>query len=444
VRRVTPHGLIDDEKLGVPDRLIILNPPTAEWARTKFLPFSLKILKPRIELPSSIAISGRSVGQPLHLGHSVRQEDRKGRHFALQLGMEFSGSRKPMSLTDSPVSFTAAKIAEHLRGEVVGDGSTRLTGFAPANTAKVGDLTFAEKRTYFAAAEQSAASAILVSGEFESANKVLIRVPNARIAMARVLPLFFPLEKPGQGIHPSAIIDPSARVHQTAYVGPYCVIKAGAKIGERSVLMGGNHIGRDCEIGDDACFYQNVVLYAESRIGHRVTIHAGSVIGSDGYGYVLDEGRHRKLLQTGNVIIHDDVEIGANTTIDRATFGSTIVGQGTKIDNLVQIAHNVVIGQNCLIMAQVGIAGSARLGNYCVITGQVGIHDHSKIGNQAMVGAQAGVLRDIPDGGKVWGTPAFPEKEILRQIVAVTQLPELIRRVRELEKQLGQLSTPNT
>ena len=349
-----------------------------------------------------------------------------------------------MSLTHSPVSFTAAQIAEHVRGKVIGDDSVQLTGFAQADSAKVGDLTFAEKPPYFATAEQSAATAILISNDFSSAKKVLIRVPDARIAMARVLPLFFPPEQPAQGIHPTAVIDPGAQIDPTAHIGPYCIVRAGAKIGARSVLLGGNHVGCDCQIGDDVSLYQNVVVYAKSQIGHRVTIHAGSVIGADGFGYVLDEGRHRKMLQVGNVIIHDDVEIGANTTIDRAALGSTIIGQGTKIDNLVQIAHNVVVGRNCIIMAQVGVAGSVHFGDYCVIAGQVGITGHAKLGNQAMVGAQAGVLRDIPDGAKVWGSPAFPEKERKRQIIAVTQLPELMRRVRELEKQVGQLSAPNT
>ncbi len=314
-----------------------------------------------------------------------------------------------------PISFTAAQIADQLHGEVIGDGSVRLTGFAPADNAKAGDLTFAEKPAYFGAAEQSAATAVLVSDPFESSKKVLIRVPNARVAMARVLPLFYPAESRAPGIHSSAVIDPSAHIDQTAQIGPHCVVGPGVKIGARSVLLGGNHIGRDCQIGDDVCLYPNVVIYARSQIGHRVTIHASSVIGSDGYGYVLDEGRHRKMLQIGNVIIHDDVEIGANAAIDRATLGSTVIGQG---------------------------AGSTSLGDYCVIAAQAGISGHLKLGNQAMVGAKSGVMRDVPDGGRVLWIPAGPEKETKRQIIAVTQLPELIRRVRALEKQVAELSGP--
>jgi UDP-3-O-[3-hydroxymyristoyl] glucosamine N-acyltransferase len=338
------------------------------------------------------------------------------------------------------LSLTAAQIAEQLQGELLGDGSVRLTGFAAADSAQPGDLTFAEKETYFDAAEQSPAAAILVSGEFASSKKVLIRVPNTRIAVARVLPLFFPAEKRLQGIHPSAVIDPSAKVDSTAQIGPHCVVEAGVSLGARSVLMGGNQIGRDCQISEDVCLYPNVVLYAHSRIGSRVTIHAGTIIGSDGYGYVLDEGCHRKIPQVGNVIIHDDVEIGANTAIDRGALGSTVIGQGTKIDNLVHVAHNVVIGPHCIIMGQSGLAGSTRLGAYCVVASQSGIAGHLKLGNQATVGAKSGVMRDIPDKGTVLGIPAAPDKQTKRQMIALTQLPELIRRVRELEQQVKQLT----
>jgi UDP-3-O-[3-hydroxymyristoyl] glucosamine N-acyltransferase len=345
-----------------------------------------------------------------------------------------------MAPNQSSISFTAAQIAEQLQGEVLGDSSVRLTGLAPVDCARVGDLTFAEKEAYFAAAEQSLATAVLVTGARPLSKKVLICVPNARIAVARVLPLFFPPEKHPQGIHPSAVIDPSAQIGHMAHVGPHCVVGAGVRLGARSVLMGGNQIGHDCQISDDVCLHTNVVIYAHSQIGHRVTIHAGTVIGSDGFGYVLDEGRHRKMLQVGNVIIHDDVEIGANAAIDRGALGSTVIGQGTKIDNLVHIAHNVTVGRNCIIMGQAGFAGSTHLGDYCVVASQSGIAGHLKLGNQATVGAKSGVMRDVPDGGTVLGIPAAPDKQAKRQMIAVTQLPELIRRVRELEKQVEQLS----
>jgi UDP-3-O-[3-hydroxymyristoyl] glucosamine N-acyltransferase len=338
------------------------------------------------------------------------------------------------------MAYTVAQIAEKIRGEVVGNGEMPVTGFASAENARPGDITFAEKEEYFVAAEASQASVILVSGPFTSTSKVVIRVPNARVAVARLLPVFFPPDEAPLGIHPSASISPSAQIDPTAHVGPGCVIGARVKLGARSVLMGGNHIGRDCAIGEDTCLYPNAVIYARSQIGNRVAIHAGTVIGSDGYGYVFDEGKHRKVLQIGNVVIHDEVEIGANTAIDRAALGSTVIGQGTKIDNLVHIAHNVVIGRNCLVMGQVGFAGSTKLGDYCVIASQSGIAGHLKLGHQATVGAKSGVMRDIPDKGTVLGVPAMPDKQAKRQFIAIQQLPELIKRMRELEKQVAELT----
>ena len=336
--------------------------------------------------------------------------------------------------------YTAARIAEQLEGEIIGDGTIALTGFSSADLAGPGDLTFAEKDTHFAAADASAASAILVSGPFSSTSKVIIRVPNARVAAARVLPLFFPPEEYPPGIHPSADIAPTAQVDVSAYVGPACVIGPGVTIGARSVLLGGNHIGRDCQVGDDVRLFPNVVLYERTRIGHRVAIHAGTVIGSDGYGYVFDQGRHRKVLQVGNVIIEDDVEIGANSAIDRAALGSTVIGAGTKIDNLVHIAHNVVFGQHCLIMGQCGFAGSTQFGDYCVIASQSGVAGHLTIGHRVTVGGKSGVTRDLADGQTVLGFPAVPDKQAKRQWIGVQQLPELIVRMRELEKQVAEVA----
>ncbi|HMJ64456.1 MAG TPA: UDP-3-O-(3-hydroxymyristoyl)glucosamine N-acyltransferase, partial [Candidatus Binatia bacterium] len=286
--------------------------------------------------------------------------------------------------------FTTGQIAEQLRGELIGDANVIITGIAPAESARPGNLTFAESERYFAVAEQSQAAAILISGPFTSCKKPLIRVPNARVSMARLLPVFFPPETHRHGIHPSAVIDSSAQVDSTAHIGPNCVIGPGVRVGARSALMAGNYLGRDCRIGDDVCLFPNVLIYPRSEIGNRVVIHGGSVIGSDGYGYVFDEGIQRKILQLGNVVIHDDVEIGANAAIDRAALGSTVIGQGTKIDNLVHVAHNVVMGRHCLIMGQVGFAGSTRLGDYCVIASQSGIAGHLTLGKQATVGAKSG------------------------------------------------------
>jgi UDP-3-O-[3-hydroxymyristoyl] glucosamine N-acyltransferase len=333
--------------------------------------------------------------------------------------------------------FTAAEIAKHLQGEVVGDGAAVLKGFAPAEHAKAGDLTFAENEAYFVRAEQSAATAIIADKSFTSAKKILIRVPNARIAFARALALFFPERTCAAGVHPTAVVAPSAKVDATAHIGPHCVVGERARIGARSVLQAGDVVGDDCKLADDVNLFPNVTVYPRSEIGARVRIHAGTVVGSDGFGYVQDGGIHRKVPQIGNVIIGDDVEIGAGVTIDRGALGPTVIGKGTKIDNLVQIAHNVEIGEGSLIVAQVGIAGSSKLGNYVVLAGQVGIAGHLKIGNQVTVAAKAGVMNDIPDGGKWLGIPAQPDKQAKRQLIAIQHLPELLKRVAELEKKLG-------
>ena len=332
---------------------------------------------------------------------------------------------------------TAADVAKLLGGEVLGDASLPLEGFAPADRAQAGDLTFAENENYFARAEQSAASAIIVDAPVASSRKTLIRVPNARIAFAKALPLFFPEPTFTGGIHPTAVVPASAQVDPTAYVGPYCVLGERVRIGQRSVLQALDYVGADCLLGEDVNLFPNVTLYPRTEVGNRVRIHSGTVVGSDGFGYVLDNGLHRKVPQIGNVIICDDVELGANVTVDRGALGPTIVGKGTKIDNLVQVAHNVTVGENCIIVSQAGIAGSTKLGNYVVLGGQVGLAGHLKIGHRVSVAAQSGVMHNIPDGEKWIWTPAQPDRQAKRQMIALQQLPELLRRVKELEKQLG-------
>jgi len=333
--------------------------------------------------------------------------------------------------------FTALEIAKQVGGEVVGDNTAILKNFAPAERAQAGDLTFAENEAYFAHAEQSAATAIIVSKGIKSSKKILIRVPDARVAFAKVMALFFPERTYAAGIHPTAVITSSAQVDASAHIGPHCVVGERVRIGARAVLQGGNFVGNDSKLGNDVNLFPGVTLYPRTEIGQRVRIHANTVIGSDGFGYVQDGGIHRKVPQIGNVVIGDDVEIGAGVTVDRGALGPTIIGKGTKIDNLVQIAHNVEIGEGSLIIAQVGIAGSSKLGNYVVIAGQAGIAGHLKIGNKVTIGAKAGVMTDIPDGESWLGEPAQPNKLVKRQVIAIQLLPELLKRVAALEKQLG-------
>lgn len=335
------------------------------------------------------------------------------------------------------MSYTAAEIAKLIGAEILGDPALVLKGFAPADRAQPGDLTFAENESYFARAEQSAASAVIVDGPFTSNRKTLIRAPNARIAFAKVLPLFFPEPAFAPGIHPTAILPAGVEVDPTAHIGPYCVLGDQVRIGARSVLQGGNYVGANCQLGEDVNLFPNVTLYPGTEIGHRVRIHSGTVVGSDGFGYVLDNGIHRKVPQIGNVIIRDDVEIGANVTIDRGALGPTVIGAGTKIDNLVQIAHNVTLGEHCLVVAQVGIAGSTKVGSYVILAGQAGIAGHLKIGNRVSVAAQSGVMNNIPDGEKWIWSPAQPDRIAKRQMIALQHLPELLRRVHELEKKVS-------
>lgn len=339
---------------------------------------------------------------------------------------------------------TAADIATHLGGEVVGDATIAIQGFAPADSARAGDLTFAENEAYFTKAEQSAASAILVSGNFTSATKTLIRVTNARVAFAKVLPLFFPEPAFPAGIHPTAQIAPSATIDSTAHVGAFCVIGERVKIGPRVVLEGANHVGADCVLGDDTRIFPRVVFYPRCLVGQSVRIHAGTVVGSDGFGYVFDQGRHLKVPQIGNVIIQDDVEIGANVAIDRAALGSTVIGKGTKIDNLVQVGHNVLLGEHCILCGQVGLAGSTKVGNYVTMAGQAGLAGHITIGNKVTIGAQSGVMHDIPDGQTWLGAPAQPDKQAKRVMLSLQRLPDLLRRVSELEKQLAGTATESS
>ncbi|MBG89673.1 MAG: UDP-3-O-(3-hydroxymyristoyl)glucosamine N-acyltransferase [Verrucomicrobiales bacterium] len=331
--------------------------------------------------------------------------------------------------------FTVGEIAARLQGEVAGDPTVRITGLAPANSAGPGDLTFAENEKYLAAANQTEATAVIAFKDAEANGKTLIRVSNVRVALAKALAYFKPEPSyPGE-IHATSVVDPSAEIDPSAYIGPYCVIGKACRIGPRATLLGQTHIGDRTEIGAECRVFANVSIYADTKIGDRVRIHAGTVIGSDGYGYVFDQGAHQKIPQVGNVVIENDVEIGSNVSIDCGALGSTVVGAGTKIDNLVQIAHNVATGEHCLVISQSGIAGSSKLGKYVTLAGQVGIAGHLTIGDKVTLAAKSGVMHDIPPGETWMGAPAQPDRRTKRQLLALQQLPDLIRRVRQLEKE---------
>lgn len=330
---------------------------------------------------------------------------------------------------------TTGEIAERLGARIVGSADVSISGVADARRAQQGEITFAEADSFLDAALKGDASAILVPRSYAPADgKVLLEVKNVRLAFAQILDWFHPEPTYAGKIHASAVVDPSARIDASAYVGPGCCIGADCVLGPKVILCGGNHIGDHCSIGEGTKLFARATLYAGCQVGRRVRIQSGAAVGADGFGYVFDGARHRKIPQVGGVILEDDVELGANVTIDRGALGDTVIGEGTKIDNLVQIAHNVVIGKHCIIVAQTGIAGSTKIGDYTVIAGQVGIAGHLTIGSQVTIAAQSGIMRDIPDGQKVFGSPAQRDRDYKRQLIAMQQLPDIIRRFRQLEK----------
>ena len=340
------------------------------------------------------------------------------------------------------VSFSAADIAAIVQPKAT-RGSTRATirGIASLTDAGEGDLTFLGNVKYKAEVAKTRASVVLLplehAGEPQPDQEFLL-VDNPSAALAkicgRIEQTLWP--KPAPGRHPSASIDPSAKIAASATIGPQCVVEAGAIVGERAHLQAQVFVGRGAQIGDDSWIMPGVVIAAESQLGRRVRLQPGVVIGSDGFGYEFVNGRHEKVPQVGNVVIGDDVEIGANTTLDRARFSRTSIGEGTKIDNLVQIAHNVVIGRHCMICAQVGISGSVTVQDYVVLGGQVGVAGHLTIAQGTKVGAQSGINGDTEPGAFLNGTPAIAYNLERRLVVLYRKLPELFKRVDALEAQI--------
>jgi UDP-3-O-[3-hydroxymyristoyl] glucosamine N-acyltransferase len=330
------------------------------------------------------------------------------------------------------VKISAKELAVKLGGELIGNASVEVSSVSAALSAGVGAVTFAESPKHLKDAVSSGASAIIAGNGMKGQairleNRALIFVKNPRVAFAQTLALFHPPAQFEAGVHSTAVIGKNVQLGSAVHVGACAVVKDGGRIGDRTVIDAGSVIGDGTVIGEDCVIHARVTIYPRVIIGNRVIVHAGTVIGSDGFGYVTDAGQHLKIPQVGNVVIEDDVEIGANTTIDRATLGSTIVKRGTKIDNLVQIAHNNVIGEHCLLAAQVGLAGSVTLGKYVALGGQVGVGDHITIGDQTMIGGQGGVIGDVPPKQILWGTPTQPNREWLRQLAALKRLPEIIK-----------------
>jgi UDP-3-O-[3-hydroxymyristoyl] glucosamine N-acyltransferase len=330
-------------------------------------------------------------------------------------------------------------LAQQIGGELTGDGDVEVHGVSPVDAVEAGHVTLAENEQFFAKAEASDAAAIVISLPPRESRKPLIRVRKTTLALAEMLAIFHPVQKPEAGVHPTAFVGRDVRLGSGVYVGPNAVVRDGASIGDRSIVDAGAVVGERVVIGADCVIHSNATLYRDIRVGDRVFIHSGTVVGSDGFGYAQDGATRVKIPQVGTVVIEDDVEIGANVAIDRSTLGATVIRRGTKIDNLVQIAHNVVIGENTVVCGLVGISGSVTIGDNVTLAGQVGMADHVTIGSNATIGAQSGVTKDLEGGHYYLGSPAVPIGLASRQYAVWANLPELSRRVRELEKQIEEL-----
>ncbi len=339
-------------------------------------------------------------------------------------------------------AFSVSELAARLEASVDGRGDVTITGVAGIRYARAGDISFVSQLRYAADAQKTAASALIVGLDWNQSLAIpLIRVKNAEAAFTRVAqwysppPVVYP-----PGIHPTAVISAEATLGKDVHIGPYCVVGAKASIGARSVLVGHNVLGEGASIGESGLLYPMVTVREHVRIGARVIIHNGAVIGSDGFGYDADkQGVRTKIPQIGIVEIGDDVEIGANTTIDRARFGKTIIGHGVKIDNLVMVAHNVTIGDHAVLVGQVGIAGSASIGHHAILAGQVGVVGHCEVGPGTIVLTRAAVTKNIPAKTMVGGMPAIDHREYKEQAANVSRLPQLKKRVAELEARLKAL-----
>jgi UDP-3-O-[3-hydroxymyristoyl] glucosamine N-acyltransferase len=329
-------------------------------------------------------------------------------------------------------------IAELLGGRVAGDAAREIRGVAALESAGPEELSFAEGPRGLSKAASSQAGCILVGEGAAVEGRTTIAVSNPKWAFVRASNALRPHQLFEPGIHPTAVVHPEAQVAPDASVGPCVVIERQARVGSRTRLAAGVTLGEGVEVGADCVFYPRVTVYPGAHIGNRVILHSGVVIGSDGFGYVFAEGRHHKFPQIGSVVIEDDAEIGSNTTVDRGSLGTTVIGEGTKIDNLVQIAHNVRIGRHSAIAAQTGISGSSEIGNYVVMAGQVGVGPHVHIEDQAVIAGQSGVLdgKTVRKGSIVWGTPARPIAQIKKIYASLAHLPDLTRIVDDLSRRL--------
>lgn len=337
---------------------------------------------------------------------------------------------------------TLKEIAEFVHGKIVGDPNVVIRGVSGIKEAQEGDITFLANPKYLNYIEKTNASAIITSLEVKSSPKPIIQSENPSLAFTKVVSFFSQVGiKHPKGIHPTAILGNDVVLGQGVAIGPYVVIEDNVGIGDNSIIYSGSFVGHHVNIGADTLIYSNVSIRELVSLGSRVIIHSGTVIGSDGFGFINVEGKHIKIPQIGTVVIEDDVEIGANVTIDRARFDKTVIGKGTKIDNLVQIAHNVTIGENSIIVAQAGISGSTLIGKNVTLAGQAGLVGHITVGDGAIVAAQGGVTKSVPANTLVSGYPAKPHHIAIKVNACVQNLPRLYEKVEQLKKKIEELES---
>jgi UDP-3-O-[3-hydroxymyristoyl] glucosamine N-acyltransferase len=341
------------------------------------------------------------------------------------------------------VNITIRELAQLVQGQVVGDAELVITSARPLAEALPGSITFLDHEKHAHKLHGCRASAAVVPAGYSGNGLTMIRVADPMAAFTTiVVHLHGRAEAKAHGIDPLAWVHPTARVGEGASIHPFGAIGEGSVLGARCRVHSGAVIGRFCRLGEDVVVHPNAVLYDGTILGNRVIIHANAVLGADGFGYRFQDGRHVKTPQLGHVEVGDDVEIGACTTIDRGTFQATRIGEGTKIDNLVQIGHNCQIGRHNLFVSQMGIAGSSSTGDHVVIAGQVGIVDHVSIGDRSQIGAKAGVTKDVPPDQRMLGAPATPEREQKRILMTLEKLPEIRRDLRRIKQHLGMADEP--
>lgn len=358
-----------------------------------------------------------------------------------------NAEEKPTTRSSRPpaaLDLSLEELAGELGAELLGDGTVRIAGVGGLEDSGPGDLVRVDAPRFLAAALASPAAALLVGPDMAAEGRPVLRVRDPRLAFARALELFYPERRPPAGVDRTARLGPGVTMGEGCSIGAYAVLGARVSLGEGVVIHPLVYLGDDVQVGEGSVLFPHVTVYERVRIGRRARIHSGAVIGADGFGFTVEAGMPRKIPQVGSVVIEDDVEIGANSGVDRATTGETQVGAGTKIDNMVQVGHNVKIGRGCRIMALCGIAGSSRIEDGAMIAGMVGVSDHVRVGQGAIVGAQSSVWTEVPDGAVYSGQPARPHRERLRSQAAAAryektmdQVRELDRRLRELEARLG-------